>query len=191
MKLSKVKKALNTQNLKLYTDGNGDQWLASAHAAYLMDRDLTLTQDNLLAVLDVDEDKRADWVVTEMGKAPACLDQCPQEGCDELLIPIMSVCWLDELITIMRTDDGALAMVKQSQIAPADGKEPLTFMLRRSVDPDTGEVMTPVVACFRDMLACAMLAPIKPDAAEKIMEKMRACAEEGLAYCVESEEETT
>lgn len=189
MKLQKVKKALHGTNLIIFEDDGGFQWLSDGHAAYLMDRELDLTRGNLLAILDIEEEKRANYTVRE-AKAPSHIDQCPQEAADERLIPLISVSWDGELITIMATENGEAAAVLQRQIAPADGREPLDFMLRRSVDPETGEIGEPMVCCFADMLCSAIIAPIVSKTMDEIWRLMRRSCAEGLRYCREDEEET-
>lgn len=187
MKLQKVKKALHGTNLIIFEDDGGFQWLSDGTAAYLMDRELDLTRGNLLAILDIEENKRANYTVREM-KAPSHIDQCPQEEADEQLIPHISVSWAGELITIMATRDGDAAAVAQRQIAPADGKEPLVFALRRGVDPDTGEIRQPMVCCFADMLCSAIICPIPSKTMVEIWRLMRRSIE-GLRYCIAEKKE--
>lgn len=188
MKLQKVKRALHGTNLIIFEDDGGFQWLSDGTAAYLMDRELDLTRGNLLAILDIEEDKRANYTVREV-KAPSYIDQCPQEEADEQLLPLISVSWAGELITIMATEDGDAAAVAQRQIAPADGKEPLEFALRRGVNPETGEIGAPMVCCFADMLCSAIIAPIRPKVMDEIWRLTRRSCAEGLRYCVAEKED--
>lgn len=187
MKLQKVKKALHGTNLIIFEDDGGFQWLSDGTAAYLMDRELDLTRGNLLAILDIEEEKRDKYTVRKID-APRWLDQCPQEQLDERLIPMISVSWDGELITIMATENGEAAAVLQRQIAPADGKEPLVFALRRGVDPDTGEIGEPMVCCFADMLCSAIIAPIVSKTMDEIWRLMRRSCE-GLRYCIAEKKE--
>lgn len=188
MKLQKVKKALHGTNLIIFEDDGGFQWLSDGTAAYLMDRELDMTRENLLAILDIEEDKRDKYTVRKIN-APRWLDQCPQEEADEQLIPLISVSWDGELITIMATENGEAAAVPQRQIAPADGRKPLDFMLRRSVNPETGEIGAPMVCCFADMLCGAIIAPIRPKVMDEIWRLTRRSCAEGLRYCVAEKED--
>lgn len=188
MKLQKVKKALRGTHLIIFEDEGGFQWLSDGTAAYLMDRELDLTEGNLLAILDIEEDKRVNYTVRAT-KAPRHIDQCPQEQADERLIPLISVSWAGELITIMATLDGDVAAVLQRQIAPADGKEPLAFALRRGVDPETGKIGQPMVCCFADMLCSAIICPIAPKTMAEIWRLMRRSCAVGLQYCVAEKKE--
>ena len=179
MKLSKIKKALKRKLLVIATEGGGNQWIGDGTAFYLVDSGLDLTMDNIKAILDIDEEKRDEYTtraVTDR-ELPMC-DMCPQEGCDEELRPLVSVSWAGELVTIMKTAEGKAVGVPQRQIEPADGREPLRFFLRTSIRPDTGEYCPPVVACFQDMLCCAVIMPAKSEVMTEIWNIMRpACAE--------------
>lgn len=190
MKLSKINKALTRPSRYIVTGEDGFQWLGDGTAFYEVDRGLDLTEGNILAILDIDEDKRAGYFVQEVdgNRAPEC-DVCPQEENDELLHPLVSVSWAGELVTIMTTDTGEAVAVPQSKIAPADGKEPLIFFLRKSVDQETGEIKAPVVGVFKDMLCCAVIMPIKADAVKEIWAVMRKACAETLTYCVDGEAE--
>ncbi len=190
MKLSKIKKALKRKRLVIVTEEGGNQWLGDGVAFYLVDSGLDLTKDNVKAILDIDEDKRDEYTVRmlEDTALPMC-DMCPQEGNDEELHPLVSVSWAGELVTIMRTEDGQAVGVAQSRIEPADGKEPLRFFLRTSVNPETGEYLAPVVACFQDMLCCAVIMPTKAAAMDEIWAAMRAGCAQGLTYCLDKDGE--
>ena len=87
MQINKIKRALRGKQLTIFADDGGFQWLSDGRAAYLMDRELDLTRANLLAIMDIEEDKRDSYRVIEDGTAPAWLDQCPQEDADEDLTP--------------------------------------------------------------------------------------------------------
>lgn len=190
MKLAKINKALTrTMTRYIVTGEDGFQWLGDGTAFYQVDKELDLTKDNLLAVLDIDEEKRNKYFVQEVDgrRLPQC-DVCPREGEDELLHPLVSVSWMGELVTIMTTEQGEAAAVLQRQIAPADGKEPLVFYLRKAVDPETAEIKAPCVAVFADMLCSAVIMPLKAKSMREIWAVTRKACAEGLRYCVEEKE---
>ena len=189
MRLSKVKKAIVGKSILIVTDADGFQWVGDGRSMYLADRALDLTAENVKAIMDIDEDKREDWnAFAKDGKGLPWYDQCPLPG-DVSLRAIMSVCWMDELVTIMATSEGEAAAVTQRQIAPADGKEGLTFALRRTADPETGELDDPMVVCFSDMLASAILTPLPAKVMDEIWRKMRDASAMGMRYCMEEAEE--
>lgn len=184
MKLGKIKKAMTRKTLYIVNGEDGFQWIGDGSAFYIADKNLDLSDGNLLAILDIDEDKRSEYTVREIdGEKVPELDICPQEDCDKLLHPLVSLSWTDELETIMTTEDGEAVAVDQAYIAPADGKEPLMFVLRRSVNRDTGEIRGPVVVVFRDMLCCAVIMPIGARTMTEIWAVMRKACAEGLRYC--------
>ena len=152
---------------------------------------MDLTKGNLLAILDIEEEKRDKYTIIESGASStmAWLDQCPQEDADEELTPLASVSWEGDLVTIFATSAGEAVMVPQRQIAPADGREPLVFALRRGINQDTGEIFAPRLVCFRDMLANAIIMPIRAEVAQDIWRLMRKSCAEGLRYCMEEKGE--
>lgn len=185
MRLSRIRKALKRRTLVIVTEAGGNQWLGDGVAFYLVDSGLDLTEDNVKSILDIDEDKRDEYTARETDdrRLPMC-DMCPQEGCDDELQPLVSLSWAGELVTIMRTNGGWAVAVPQGRIEPADGKGPLRFFLRTSVDPETGEYRAPVVACFQDMLCCAVITPVKAEAMDEIWRIMRMASAESLKYCL-------
>lgn len=189
MKLQKILKAFTSKSIYIVTEEGGNQWIGDGHAFYVVDSGLDLTSDNVLAILDVEEDKRDTYNVYERddSRLPMC-DICPQEMCDEALHPIISISWALELITIFKTDNGEAVAVKQKQIAPAEGKEKLAFYLRKSVDKITGEVKAPVVAVFQNMLCSVVIQPIAEKTIREIWELMRIASDRNLIYCIPPEE---
>ena len=192
MKLARIMKALRGTALSIVNGEDGFQWVGDGTAYYLVDQTLDLTEDNLLSVMDIDEKKRKKYTVrTIEGQRTPMIDICPQEGCDQALNPLLSASWAGELVTIMTSETGEAAAVLQSQIAPADGDEPLQFCLRRSIDRDTAEERQPVVAVFRDMLCCAVIMPVQARTMTEIWRMMRMASDGGLRYCVGEEEDHT
>lgn len=189
MKLQKVKKALTHKTIRIVTDADGFQWVGDYHAMYLADKALDITEGNIKAILDIDEDQRDKWTVfADSGREMPWFDQCPIELADDPLRAIVSVSWIGELVTVFSTQEGDTAMIPQTLIAPADGKEGLTFALRRWTDPETGETQEPLVVCFCDMLANAILTPLPRKTADEIWRAMRDASAEGLRYCREDKE---
>lgn len=190
MKLQKVKKALTHKTIRIVTDADGYQWVGDHHAMYLADKALDITEGNIKAILDIDEDQRDKWTVfADSGREMPWFDQCPIELADDPLRAIVSVSWMGELVTVFSTQEGDTAMIPQTLIAPADGKEGLTFALRRWTDPETGETQEPLVVCFCDMLANAILTPLPRKTADEIWRAMRDASAEGLRYCREDKED--
>lgn len=191
MKLQKVKKALTHKTIRIVTDADGYQWVGDYHAMYLADKALDITEGNIKTILDIDEDQRDKWTVfADSRREMPWFDQCPIELADDPLRAIVSVSWMGELVTVFSTQEGDAAMIPQTLIAPADGREGLAFALRRWTDPETGETQEPLVVCFCDMLANAILTPLPRKTADEIWRAMRDASAEGLRYCMEDEEET-
>lgn len=191
MKLAKTKRAFGKKrDLRIATDADGYQWIGDRSAYYVMDKSLQLTPQNVLTILDYDEDEQARIDVSEIDVSGSpWFDTCPVEALDRPLRPVVSVSVAGELVTVMLTEEGDAAMVRQSQIAPADGREACGFYLRACVDQVTGEFRAPVVAVFRGLTCSALIAPLQRRTAEGVWRMMRDASAQELRYCVEGTDE--
>lgn len=191
MNLKDVKRAMIGTSLYIVTGEDGFQWMGDGQAFYIVDQNIDLTERNLLAILDIEEDKREKYNVRElMYENLPQLDVCPQEDADEMLHPLVSVSWAGRLVTMMTTDGGEAVAVRQSRIAPADGRKKLAFFLRKSADPETGEIKAPCVAVYDDMLCCAVIMPETRKTVDEIWTVMRKACGEDLTYCLAEDEAT-
>ena len=168
MKASEVKKlVMNAKSAVIMTDRDGRQWLGDGRYFFAADDSLPLNEDNVLAVLDVDKDKRDKIRCTQAAAFDPRMTIMPDEEHDVKLTPRMSVYYGDEMITIMTSDDNELFGVRQSAIRPANAKYGLAFFARRR------EGMIPWIMCFEDMFATAILMPGPARAIAAIVEGMQ------------------
>lgn len=158
---------MSAKSVLIWTDRQGNKWLGDGRRMYAADGSIPLNEDNVLAVLDVDKDKR-EKIRCQMGPTyDERLAIEPNEETDVRLRPIMSVYYADELITLMVSDDNQLFGVRQSAIRPVNAKYGLVFYLRRK------EGSAPWVVCFEDMFATAVLLPEPARVVESIVQSMR------------------
>lgn len=183
MNLSKIRKIVGGLLVRIVTDSDGTQWMGNGQAFYKVDSALTITEENAAIILEVPEDKRKKMSVAEInGKRLTQFSEYPGPGDTELRF-VMTVFWRGEPVNILMTKDGRAAIVPQAQIAAAELKDaPTMLALREIVNPDTGEVRTPCVAVFGNMLCNALLIPYAWAEAEAIWQAMRDASAESLRY---------
>lgn len=100
MKASEIKKLVTSAKRALiWVDGEGKQWVGDGgHGMYAADDCVRLTEENVLAVLDVDKDKR-EKIRCSMGPSyDPRLSIVPNEETDIRLRPVLSVYYADEMI---------------------------------------------------------------------------------------------
>lgn len=163
-----AKRVLKTGYAGILQDASNRQWITDGQNAYLADESLRLSDENLLAALDVQKDKREKIHVGNEGK-DATIDYCMQTlaqfiGMDRRmeehdLRPGVSVCYAADTVTSLKDEEtGEVVWARQSCIHPADGKEGLGFARRG-----------PLVALYEDMFCCAVVTP-EHDAVQETIE---------------------
>lgn len=185
MKASEIKKLVTgSKRVLIWVDGDGNQWIGDGmRGMYAVDDCIRLNEGNVLSVLDVDKDKR-DKIRCSMGPSyDPRLSILPDEENDIQLRPVLSVYYADELITLMRSEDGELFGVRQSAIKPANAKYGLAFFLRRR------EGMIPWIACFEDMMTSAVLLPEAGRVIEDIMNALKGMGDYKIVHYEKNGEE--
>lgn len=163
-----AKRVLKTGYAGILQDASDRQWITDGQNAYLADESLRLSDENLLAALDVQKDKREKIRVGNKGKDETiayCMQTlAPFIGMDRRmeerdLRPGVSVCYAQDTVTSMKDEEtGEVVWARQSCIHPADGKEGLGFARRG-----------PLVALYEDMFCCAVITP-ENDGVQSIIE---------------------
>lgn len=163
-----AKRVLKTGYAGILQDASDRQWITDGKNAYLADESLRLTDENLLAALDVQKDKREKIRIGNKGKDETiayCMQTlAPFIGMDRRvderdLRPGVSVCYAQDTVTSLKDEEtGEVVWARQSCIHPADGKEGLGFTRRG-----------PLVALYEDMFCCAVVTP-ENDGVQSIIE---------------------
>ena len=167
-----AKRVLKTGYAGILQDASDRQWITDGQNAYLADESLQLSDENLLAALDVQKDKRGKIRVGNEGK-DATIAYCVQMlapfiGMDRRmeerdLRPGVSVCYAADTVTSLKDEEtGEVVWARQGYIHPADGKEGLGFARRG-----------PLVALYEDMFCCAVITPEDDAVQAKIEGAMR------------------
>lgn len=184
MKLSKIKRAIaGSKSWILVTLDDGAQWIGDGIAVFAVPSDIDMTAKNAAAILDINPDKRAEYSVRELVSPPAWWDRLPIED-DETELTIQATVIHDaRTVEVMTTHDGECVMVNAEYLKPCnDAENGLAFSLRRRYDPDTGEDEQPLVVVYDDMLACALIQPLREDIAEDVWNALRRASHIGLTY---------
>lgn len=167
-----AKRVLKTGYAGILQDASDRQWITDGQNAYLADESLQLNDENLLAALDVQKDKREKIRVGNEGKDETiayCMQTlAPFIGMDRRmeerdLRPGVSVCYAQDTVTSLKDEEtGEVVWARQSCIHPADGKEGLGFARRG-----------PLVALYEDMFCCAVVTPENSGVQSLIEDNMR------------------
>ena len=167
-----AKRVLKTGYAGILQDASDRQWITDGQNAYLADESLPLNDENLLAALDVQKDKREKIRVGNDGKDETiayCIQTlAPFIGMDRRmeehdLRPGVSVCYAADTVTSLKDEEtGEVVWARQSCIHPADGKEGLGFARRG-----------PLVALYEDMFCCAVVTPENGGVQSIIEDNMR------------------
>lgn len=168
-----AKRVLKTGYAGILQDASDRQWITDGQNAYLADESLRLTDENLLAALDVAKDKREKISVGNEGKDETiayCMQTlAPFIGMDRQmeerdLRPGVSVCYVGDTVTSLKDEEtGETIWARQSYIHPADGKEEGLGFARRG----------PLVALYEDMFCCAVITPENGGVQSIIEDNMR------------------
>lgn len=176
MKLSKIKTLIKERKTaEIVRDDNGVQWIGDGLSMYPADGDVDFSRENILTIMGIDRIKHKQYSVYERGIASPVLGIEPHQR-EIKLYPDFSVDYLGDLITLMHTEDGLVVGVNQKRIAPADGKEPLEFTLRPSIDG------TYVVACYEGMLCTGLIVPEEYRIGDTIMKWINNAINQPLGY---------
>ena len=184
MKLSKIKRAIaGSKSWLLVTLEDGAQWIGDGMAAFAVPLDIDMTSKNATAILDINPDKRAEYSVRAVSNPPAWWDRLPIEADETELTIQATVVFGAMTVEVMTTREGACVMINADYLKPCNDAEiGIAFALRRRCDPDTGEEKEPLVVVYDDMLACALITPLRKDRAEKVWDTLRKASHPGLVY---------
>lgn len=183
MKLSKIKRAIQgSKSWVLVNRDDGGQWIGDGAALYAVPEAIDMTATNAPTILDISEDKRAEYSVRVISDPPEWYDNLPMESMETVMYIRATVIYAGHQVEIMTSSDGQCAMVDAAYLAPCqDAEAGLGFALRRRNGPD-GLSIDPVVVVYDDMTVCAMIAPLAAATARKIWQYMSRACDPGLTY---------
>lgn len=185
MKIAAIKKVImGTRRCIIVNDREGNQWIGDGKRFYAVDEDFRFDRETVLAVMDIDKDKRSGIAVfQEEGRDPR-LSIYPKnaEGDvfkGEILKPRMAIMYGGELVMVFMTERREVFALEHAYLKPVDmGRD--YVLLRRSA---FGEEMPPVIAVSTDMFVGAVLMPLPAKVAMAIMAECGMLADgEAKAY---------
>ena len=177
MKLSAIKKLITESKRALIVrDQDGVRWLGDGLNFYAMDDGIPISKESVLAILDVDKDKRDKITPCEWSMPiDARFGIYPNEDTDERLMPCMAVLYGGEPIMIFMTEAGEIVGVKQAAIKPVEARFGIAYQLRRRWKD--GEEKRPVITCSEDAFVSAILMPIDTEVTRSIVSTMKMLSE--------------
>lgn len=186
MILKEIRKGIQINSAHVVHDRNGNTWIGDGAAFYVLDDWMEANEKNVLGLLDVPKDKWEDWRVTERDLSENELfDILPDEKEEELIELGRYVTMNGAYDTVMlSTAKGKIIMIRWWYLKPTICKEGIRITLRDRVDPDTGEVKETIVRVYRDMLCCALIAPVDETNAGGIRETLKNVTAAGAEYAI-------
>ena len=169
MKISAIKKIVtDSKRCIVVTDKEGRQWIGDGKRFYAVDEDIRFKRETVLAMLDIDKDKRDKVAVFEEASNDPRFDVYQQEE-GERLIPQMAVMYGGDLVMIFMADRQEIFALEHATLKPIDNMGRAYTLRRRTAN---GEEMRPVIAVQTDMFVSALLTPMYANVAAAIRAEM-------------------
>ena len=172
MKLNKLGKSMKEgrREVTLLTDPECQLWVRIKDAAYAAEPELGLTRENLLAIVDIDKDKRNRYSVREgMTKDTRFSIYYDNEAEDPNRLHVLA---LFDHTLLLADPEGAILGIDARLLSPIESENGNAFYIRYSHQQREGEE-TPLVAVFDDILCGALIMPIPREQLEKLMDLCR------------------
>lgn len=171
MKIAAIKKIImDAKRCIIVTDGEGNQWIGDGKRFYAVDEDFRFERETVLAVLDVDKEKRGKVNIFKENSGDPRFSIYPKEPNGdflkgEVLKPRMAIMYGGELVMVFMTERREVFALEHAYLKPVDmGRD--YMLLRREV---FGEEMRPVIAVQTDMFVNALLTPLPQKVARSII----------------------
>lgn len=184
MNLKEIRKGINMQSVYVAHDRNGNTWIGDGAAYYVLDDWMEASAKNVLGLLDVPRDKWENWNVIEKDVTENELFDIVPEQDEEELTELGRYVSGGYDTVMLATAAGKIIMIRWWYLKPTVCKEGTSLTLSERWDPETGELKEAIVRVYRDMLCCAMIAPVDEAGAGRIRETLKRVTWPGAAYAV-------
>lgn len=151
---------------------NGEQWISDGNAAYFVDADIRITEENVIPLFDFSKEEKKRPIIRS-GSVEATDIYCSQrvEG-EELLEAIGSVIYSDAIMLALKSADGML-FINRKYLSPVAKSDYLEFYLRKNGN-------RPTVAVYSNMFCEAVISPYAGRSAEDVREEAAKIAYESV-----------
>lgn len=150
----------------------GEQWISDGRAAYYVDADIEVTEENAIPLFNFnkDEKKRPRIRRGDYGKVNIYYSQRVED--EEILDAIGSVIYGGSVMMALKSADGML-FIKQEYLKPVAKTAYLEFYLRKD-----GNI--PYIAVYENMFCSAIIMPYAGRSAEDVREETAKIAYESV-----------
>lgn len=168
MKLGKLGKVIKDSNkrLNILTDQECQLWVGTDKAMYAVEPELGLTKDNLLAICDIEKDKRKGYSIREAMTPDPRFTIYQMDGEEEDRLRLVA---LFEHTMILADREGNILGIDARLLAPVEHDNGLAFFARY----DPHGLMAPAVAVFDDIMCGALIAPIREEDLARLQDLCR------------------
>ena len=158
---------------------NGEQWISDGNAAYFVDADIRVTEENVIPLFDFSkEEKKRPFIRSSDVQATNIYSSQRMED-EELLEAIGSVIYSDAIMLALKSADGML-FINRKYLSPVAKSDYLEFYLRKN-----GNI--PTVAVYSNMFCEAIISPYAGRSAENVREEAAKIAYESVYTFEEAE----
>lgn len=164
-------------------EANGEQWISDGNAAYFVDADINITEENAVPLFDFSKEEKKRPIIKSGAVAAVNIYTSQRVEDEELLEAIGSVIYGDRIMMGLKSTDGML-FIDRKYLSPVAKSDYLEFYLRRN-----GNI--PAVAVYSNMFCEAVISPYAGRSAEDVREEAAKIAYESVFPLEEAAAEIT
>lgn len=162
MKLNKIKRQVKTKKRAIIEyDGSGTQWVGSSGTRYAVEPGIVITEENCLALMGIDKEKRAEYIVNQENTYAGVISEYRDEDEIELHWK-MEVSYGCDYIVLLQDMAGNVYGVMKSLLDPIEASMGMGFTLRQGR-----------IAVYDDIMCGAIIEPVVDAVMSDIMRTMK------------------
>lgn len=151
---------------------NGEQWISDGNAAYFVDADIRVTEENVIPLFDFSKEEKKRPIIRSGDVAATNIYSSERVEDEELLEAIGSVIYGDSIMMALKSADGML-FINRKYLSPVAKSDYIEFYLRKN-----GNI--PMVAVYSNMFCEAVISPYAGRSAEDVREEAAKIAYESV-----------
>lgn len=150
----------------------GEQWISDGRAAYFVDADIEITEENAIPLFNFNKDEKKHPKIRRGDTGTVNIYSSQRVEDEELLAPIGSVIYGGSVMMALKSADGML-FIDRRFLQPVAKSDYLEFYLRKSGN-------MPHIAVYENMFCSAIIMPYAGRSAEDVREEAAKIAYESV-----------
>ena len=150
----------------------GEQWISDGRAAYFVDADIEVTEENAIPLFNFNKDEKKQPRIRRGGAGQVNIYCSERVEDEEILDVIGSVSYGGSVMMALKSADGML-FIDRRFLQPVAKSDYLEFYLRKSGN-------MPHIAVYENMFCCAIIMPYAGRSAEDVREEAAKIAYESV-----------